>query len=82
MTSRATRPSRLIVPPEIFRFVTKLRRSLSDAFGMIEHLQQFRLPSKQPLKPLVKRLIPRTQAGDTVEPSSEGGPACGEGFCL
>lgn len=31
MVSRATRPSPLIVSPEIFRLVTKLRRSFSEA---------------------------------------------------
>lgn len=32
MLSRACRPSRLTVPPEIFRLMTNPRRSLSEAF--------------------------------------------------
>lgn len=50
--------------------------------GMIKHLQQLGLPSKQPLKQLVECLITGAQGEDSVEPPSEGRTGSREGFCL
>ncbi|ACI59537.1 hypothetical protein Rleg2_6158 (plasmid) [Rhizobium leguminosarum bv. trifolii WSM2304] len=41
-------------------------------FGMIEHLEQLVLPSRQPFKQLIECLITGAQGEDPVEPSSEG----------
>src|SRR5215471_1944730 len=76
MMSRASRPLSLTVPPEIFRFVTKVRMSFSEAlvlrgdFRPIKDAQQRVLAAKQPFERPVEHHV----AGSaTLEDAIEAG---------
>src|SRR5262252_8412003 len=76
MMSRASRPLSLTVPPEIFRFVTKVRMSFSEAlvlrgdFRPIKDAQQRVLAAKQPFEQPVEHHV----AGSaTLEDAIEAG---------
>ena len=80
MTSRAWRPSALMVPAEIRRLVTQARRSFSEALvwrdlGALEHLQQFALSSVQAGQQLTQLLVTGALPEDVVETLSEDGPS-------